>query len=100
MLANAQGKATEIRGEGEAEAAKSLTVFQQNPELAIFLFRLNALEHSLNTDRSTRSSTSTRRPSTCSRASPTNLTLKPSPIAARNPPRDLMSQSNTAPATQ
>ena len=30
-----------------AEAAKSLAVFQQNPELASFLFRLNALEGSL-----------------------------------------------------
>ena len=29
---------------GEAEAAKSLAVFQQNPDLASFIFRLNALE--------------------------------------------------------
>jgi modulator of FtsH protease HflC len=47
MLASAQGQATEIKGKGEAEAAKSLAVFQQNPELASFLFRLNALEGSL-----------------------------------------------------
>jgi membrane protease subunit HflC len=47
MLATAAGKATEIRGLGEAEAAKSLSVFQQNPELANFIFRLNALEGSL-----------------------------------------------------
>lgn len=47
VLANAEGKATEIRGKGEAEAAKSLAVFQQNPELANFIFRLNALEGSL-----------------------------------------------------
>jgi modulator of FtsH protease HflC len=47
MLASAQGKATGIKGQGEAEAAKSLAVFQQNPELASFLFRLNALEGSL-----------------------------------------------------
>jgi membrane protease subunit HflC len=52
MLASAEGQATEIRGKGEAEAAKSLVVFQQNPELANFLFRLTALESSLK-DRST-----------------------------------------------
>src|SRR5208283_4121353 len=44
VLANAQGEATRIKGLGEAEAAKSLTVFQQSPELASFIFRLSALE--------------------------------------------------------
>ena len=52
MLAAAAGQATEIRGRAEAEAAKSLTVFQKNPELANFIFRLSALEGSLK-DRST-----------------------------------------------
>jgi len=52
VLASASAQATEIRGKGEAEAAKSLTVFQQNPDLAMFIFRLNALEDSLK-DRST-----------------------------------------------
>lgn len=47
MLAVANGQATEIRGKGEAEAVKALSVFQQNPELANFLFRLTALEDSL-----------------------------------------------------
>jgi membrane protease subunit HflC len=47
MLANAESQATRIKGLGEAEAAKSLAVFQQNPELASFIFRLNALESSL-----------------------------------------------------
>src|ERR1041385_121712 len=47
MLAAADGTALEIRGKGEAEAAKSLPVFQQNPQLANFLFRLSALEESL-----------------------------------------------------
>jgi modulator of FtsH protease HflC len=47
LLANAEGQATQIRGKGEAEAAKSLAVFQQNPELAKFIFKLNALEGSL-----------------------------------------------------
>lgn len=46
-LANAQSEATRIRGEGEAEAAKSLAIFARNPELANFLWRLNALEDSL-----------------------------------------------------
>ena len=44
LLAVAQGKATEIRGQGEAEAVKALSAFQQNPELANFMFRLSALE--------------------------------------------------------
>ena len=47
LLANAEAQATQIKGMGEAEAAKSLAVFQQNPELASFIFRLNALEDSL-----------------------------------------------------
>ena len=52
VLASAQGQATAIKGQGEAEAAKSLKVFQQNPELASFIFRLSALEDSLK-DRAT-----------------------------------------------
>ncbi len=47
MLATAEGQATQIKGKGEAEAAKSLQAFQQNPELANFIFRLTALEGSL-----------------------------------------------------
>ena len=47
LVINAESQATQIRGKGEAEAAKSLTIFQQNPELANFIFRLNALEASL-----------------------------------------------------
>jgi membrane protease subunit HflC len=52
LVFNAEGEATRIRGRGQAEAAKSLSVFQQNPNLANFLFRLDALESSLK-DRST-----------------------------------------------
>ena len=52
VLADAGAQATAIRGKGEAEAAKSLTVFQKNPELANFIFGLGALEDSLK-DRST-----------------------------------------------
>ena len=44
MLADADAQATRIRSEGEKEAAKSFHVFQQNPELAGFLLKLNALE--------------------------------------------------------
>jgi len=47
LLANAEGEATKIKGKGVAEAAKSLKVFQQNPGLASFIFRLDALEGSL-----------------------------------------------------
>jgi membrane protease subunit HflC len=45
---NAVADATRIRGEGEAEAAKVLPVFQQNPELANFLLRIDAIQQSLN----------------------------------------------------
>jgi len=48
VLANAQAAATRIEGEGVAEAAKTLSVFQQNPELAIFQSQLEALKLSLN----------------------------------------------------
>lgn len=47
QIAAARGAANRIRGQGEAEAAKVLPVFQQNPELASFLFRLSALEEAL-----------------------------------------------------
>jgi membrane protease subunit HflC len=40
-IANADAAATRIRGEGEAEAAKTLPVFQQNPDLANFLLRID-----------------------------------------------------------
>ena len=52
MLAAARGTATEIRGKGEVEATKALGVFQQNPELAKFLWSLNTMEESLK-DRAT-----------------------------------------------
>jgi len=45
---NAEASATRIKGEGEAEAAKTLPVFQQNPDLAVFLLRIEALKASLN----------------------------------------------------
>jgi membrane protease subunit HflC len=48
VVNNAMAEATRIRGEGEAEAAKVLPVFQQNPELANFLLRIDALQQSLN----------------------------------------------------
>jgi hypothetical protein len=47
MVINAEGEALQIRGKGEAEAAKSLEVFNQNPELANFIFGLDALEGTL-----------------------------------------------------
>ena len=48
VIANAQADATRIEGAGVAEAAKTLSVFQQNPELAIFQLQLEALQNSLN----------------------------------------------------
>jgi membrane protease subunit HflC len=47
-IANAQATATRIRAEGEAEAAKTLPIFQRNPDLAIFLLRIGAWQQSLN----------------------------------------------------
>jgi membrane protease subunit HflC len=47
-LANAQAEATRIEGEGVAEAAKTLPVFQQNPELANFLLSIDAIKSALN----------------------------------------------------
>ncbi len=46
-LANAQAQATRIEGEGVAEAAKTLPIFQENPDLAVFLLRIKALQSSL-----------------------------------------------------
>ena len=47
MLTKAEGQATVIRAEGEAEAAKYLPIFQQEPDLANLIFRLNALDGTL-----------------------------------------------------
>ena len=48
VINNAIADATRIRGEGEAAAAQVLPVFQQNPELANYLLRIDALKSSLN----------------------------------------------------
>jgi modulator of FtsH protease HflC len=47
-LANAEAQAKQIEGQGVAEAAKTLPIFQQNPELAVFMLRIKALQDSLN----------------------------------------------------
>jgi membrane protease subunit HflC len=51
-LAKADGRALEIKGEADLEVAKSLAVYKENPEFAIFLGEIAALEESLK-DRST-----------------------------------------------
>jgi len=48
LVNNAIADATRIQGEGDAEAAKMLGVFQQNPELAVFQLQLAALKSSVN----------------------------------------------------
>lgn len=48
LLAKASAEATRIRGEAEGEAAKSFETLKQNPELAIFLLEMQALERSMN----------------------------------------------------
>ena len=52
ILSQADSEATRIRGEAEREAAKYYAVFEKNPELAVLLLKLSALEQSLK-DRST-----------------------------------------------
>ena len=47
MISQAESEAIEIRAKGEAQAAESLSAFKKNPELANFIFSLNALENSL-----------------------------------------------------
>lgn len=44
ILSQAEAEAVKIRGEGESKANQSLAEFRQNPELAIFNMRLEALE--------------------------------------------------------
>ena len=47
-LANAEAQAKQIEGQGVAEAAKTLPIFQENPDLAVFMLRIKALQDSLN----------------------------------------------------
>ncbi len=47
IIAKAQAEARLIEGKADAEAAKSYKVFEENPELAILILRLNALEEAL-----------------------------------------------------
>jgi membrane protease subunit HflC len=47
-VANASAMAVHIQGEGVAQAANVLHVFEQNPALASYLWRLDALQQSLN----------------------------------------------------
>lgn len=72
ILAEAEGQARKILGEAEASAAARLKTFEQNPELAVFLLKLDALEQSLK-ERAT-------------------LVLDP-----RTPPFDLLQNATTAP---
>jgi len=46
-LANAESQAKQIEGQGVAEAAKTLPIFQENPDLAVFMLRLKALQDAL-----------------------------------------------------
>ncbi len=47
IVNEAEATATRIRSEGEREAQKSFAVFQQNPDLAILLLKIKALEETL-----------------------------------------------------
>lgn len=50
LLAEADGAAKRIRAEGDAAAIEYYTVFEQSPELAIFLRKLEVLEETLKTN--------------------------------------------------
>jgi membrane protease subunit HflC len=47
QIADANAQAKRIRGEAEAEVAQYFKVFEQNPQLADFIFKLDALKTSL-----------------------------------------------------
>jgi membrane protease subunit HflC len=47
LLAKAEAEAKGIRAEGDAQAAQAYQVFEQNPELAMFLRKLEVLELTL-----------------------------------------------------
>ncbi|MDB6130639.1 MAG: hypothetical protein JWM04_1746, partial [Verrucomicrobiales bacterium] len=47
IQAQARAKASGLRGQADAEASKSLTILNQNPELADFLMKITALELTL-----------------------------------------------------
>ena len=49
LLARAEADARRSRAEGEAEAAEHFKVFEQSPDLALFLRKLDALEETLKT---------------------------------------------------
>jgi membrane protease subunit HflC len=49
LLARAEAEAKGIRAEGDAKAAESYQVFEKNPELAVFLRKLEVLELTLKT---------------------------------------------------
>jgi membrane protease subunit HflC len=46
ILSKADATAIEIRGKAQAEAAQFLEIFEKNPDLAIFLSKINALQES------------------------------------------------------
>jgi len=52
ILAEAEKQATIIRGDADKESSKALKTFEANPELAVFLLKLDALEQALK-DRAT-----------------------------------------------
>ncbi len=48
VIYNANANARAIEGQGQAEAAKVLPIFEQNPALANYLLRLDSLQQALN----------------------------------------------------
>ncbi len=75
ILNDAEAQATRIRSEGQKAAAESFKVFEQNPELANFILKLNALEAFLK-ERSTLILDASTSPLDLLRAAPTAPELK------------------------
>lgn len=49
MIADAEAEAKRVRAEGDAEAAKHYAAFSENPELAVFLRKIESLKRILST---------------------------------------------------
>ncbi|MGI6356566.1 MAG: protease modulator HflC [Lentisphaeria bacterium] len=85
ILAQAEAESKRIRGEGDEAAAQHYAVFQQNPDLALFLRNLEALKVSLS-DRDTLILDTDTPPYTLLKQGAANIpTSAPQPKAATSP---------------
>jgi membrane protease subunit HflC len=76
LVADATADATRIQGAGEAEAATMLSVFQQNPDLAVFQLELEAMKSGSMNQKTTLIFDETKTPFDIFNHWPTNHTVK------------------------